>query len=72
MTTYAHRITLTDDEVTTLQAALEHYRKICAAELTDGAKCPYWAHAHSIDAVLPRLRADAVMTSASSSSEDAG
>ncbi len=70
MTTYAYRITLNDSEAIAVQAALEHYRKFCEAELAAGPKAPYWAHAHSIDAVLPRLCADAMMTSTSSFCED--
>jgi hypothetical protein len=70
MTTYAYRITLNDSEAIAVQAALEHYRKICEAELAAGAGAPYWAHAHSIDAVLKRLSDDVVMTSTSSFCQD--
>jgi hypothetical protein len=72
MTTYAYRITLNTSEAIAVQAALEHYRKICEAEMAAGAGAPYRARAHWIDAVLPRLRDDGVMTSTSSFCEDAG
>jgi hypothetical protein len=56
MTVYAYRITLDDGELTSVKTALEHYRKICEAELSAGPKCPYWAHARDIDSALRRLR----------------
>lgn len=66
MTTYAYRLTLNDSELIAVQAALEHYRKICESELSAEPQAPYWAHARAIDAVLGRLFADAQMTSTSS------
>ena len=66
MTTYAYRIILNDSELIAVQAALEHYRKVCELEMLAGPREPYLAHARAVDAVLGQLFADAQMTSTSS------
>jgi hypothetical protein len=60
------RLTLDDGEMTGVQEALEHYRKLCESKLADGPKAPYRAHLRAIDKVRGRLFKDTEMTSTSS------
>jgi hypothetical protein len=66
MTTYSFQIILNEDEVTVVQAALEHYKAFCLQQASGEGGAPYESHCFVIDAVLWRLMANPQMTSTSS------
>jgi hypothetical protein len=67
MTTYSYNLTLNDGEVSAVKEAMERYQAFCREQLSNGPKCPYWAHLRSLESALPKLFADAQMMSTSSS-----
>ena len=63
MTTFIHRITLSDSESIALEAALHLMMTHCNEKLAAGEKAPYWAHRSSVEAILGRIHDDSIQTS---------
>ena len=56
MTTYSYTLKLDDSERMTLEYALKLTISHCEFEMSEGPKCPYWAHKHSCESMLTKLR----------------
>ncbi len=54
MTTYCYDLTLDDNEMIALEAALNFYLDHCNDQLKDGPCSPFWAHRESIRKILSR------------------
>jgi len=56
MTTYSYSLKIDDGEYMALEYALKLTISHCELEMSEGPKCPYWAHKHSCESMLTQLR----------------
>ncbi len=70
MTTYSYTLTLDDSEHIALEYALKLTISHCELEMSEGPKCPYWAHKHSCESMLTKLRHTKGVLRSSYSPED--
>ncbi len=70
MTTYSYTITLRDNEIIVLQAALEQIVKHSQEQLDLGEKAPYWAYKHHATEILKKLYDNVVQTSGNNFFDD--
>jgi hypothetical protein len=63
MTTYRHKLTLSDSETIMLEEALEMMIRHCDSEIAEGETAPFYSWLHSAREVKGRLHSDTELTS---------
>lgn len=66
MTTYSHKLTLSDGEIIVLEEALKMMIKRCESEITKGGAAPYHSWLYSAREIKRRLYSQSEMMSANS------
>jgi hypothetical protein len=70
MTTYIHKIALSDSESIMIEEALEMVIGHCESEIAKGETAPFFSWLHSANEVKQRLYSDSQMMSTSSFCSD--